>query len=168
MSNYDNGAVLSPCEMYRYALWRTLDEPEGDKVFGYIGVNPSTADHTVDDATVRKWRGFTKVNGGCKFVVGNLFAYRSTDVKGLQSAEDSIGPDCDEWLDTMLDRCDIIVPCWGNSSKIPKDMRYRVSQVTGKILSKDKPVMCLGTTKSGDPKHPLMLSYKTQLEIWRG
>jgi len=72
-------AIISPCGKFRYRLERDV-QPEG-KVFAFFGVNPSTADASLDDATVRKWIGFSKVNGARRFVVGNVFAYRSTDVK---------------------------------------------------------------------------------------
>ncbi|MGM3851662.1 DUF1643 domain-containing protein, partial [Salmonella sp. NW36] len=73
-------AIISKCGMYRYRLERDV-QPEG-LVFGYFGVNGSTATATEDDHTVRKWIGFTKVNGGRRFIVGNAFAFRATDVRG--------------------------------------------------------------------------------------
>ncbi len=45
-------AVLSPCSLYRYRLER--DVQLAGQVFAYFGINPSTADATLDDATVRK------------------------------------------------------------------------------------------------------------------
>nr|WP_246217502.1 DUF1643 domain-containing protein [Paraburkholderia panacisoli] len=48
--------------------------------FAFFGVNPSTTDATLDDATARKCIGFTKPNGGRRLIVGNVFAVRSTDV----------------------------------------------------------------------------------------
>lgn len=68
-------AIISKCGMYRYRLERDV-QPEG-LVFGYFGVNGSTATATEDDHTVRKWIGFTKVNGGRRFIVGNAFAFRA-------------------------------------------------------------------------------------------
>ncbi|HBJ2425861.1 TPA: DUF1643 domain-containing protein, partial [Salmonella enterica] len=50
-------AIISKCGMYRYRLERDV-QPEG-LVFGYFGVNGSTATATEDDHTVRKWIGFT-------------------------------------------------------------------------------------------------------------
>jgi len=42
------GAVFSPCEKYRYVLWRTWDDTLPKVVF--IGLNPSTATATIDEA----------------------------------------------------------------------------------------------------------------------
>ena len=74
-------AVISNCGMYRYRLDRTVSD--SGPVFAFFGVNPSTADASSDDSTVRKWRGFTQRWGGSRFIVGNVFAYRSTDVRQL-------------------------------------------------------------------------------------
>ena len=51
-------AVLSPCGQYRFRLERTISM-EGP-VYAFFGINPSTADANLDDATVRKWIGFCK------------------------------------------------------------------------------------------------------------
>lgn len=164
----ENGAILSDCGLYRYALWRTiLDIPEGGgSVVGYFGVNPSTADHTIDDQTVKKWRGFSEVIPNhivSRFIVGNLFSFRSTDVNGLKSALDPVGRHTDAWLDQIILKCDILIPCWGNRSKLPTSLRYRVDEVEDKLKKSGKPVLCFGKTKSGCPKHPLMLGYNTKI-----
>lgn len=59
-------------------------------MFAYIGINRSTADATLDDSTVRKWRSFTIRNGGHRFIVGNVFSYRATDVKELGRLVDTV------------------------------------------------------------------------------
>ncbi|WHI48961.1 DUF1643 domain-containing protein [Microbulbifer sp. VAAF005] len=84
------GATLSECHKYRYILSRKVDD-FGGNVFAYFGVNPSTADETIDDQTVKKWIGFTAKNSGSRFVVGNVFAYRATEVNELASTEDPVG-----------------------------------------------------------------------------
>jgi hypothetical protein len=160
-----NGAIISECEKYRYALWRTISEQSGITV-GYFGVNPSTADHTIDDQTVMKWRGFsTKIPNTVvsKFVVGNLFAYRATDVNQLKKVDDPVGMDNDQWIDKIILKSYILIPCWGNKSKIPKSLLSRVKQVEDKLKASGKPVLCFGKTNSGCPKHPLMLGYDTEI-----
>nr|WP_275225210.1 DUF1643 domain-containing protein [Citrobacter farmeri] len=97
--------------MYRYRLERDV-QPEG-LVFGYFGVNGSTATATEDDHTVRKWIGFTKVNGGRRFIVGNAFAFRATDVRELATAVDPVGPENEIHLERIIRDADVLVPCWG-------------------------------------------------------
>jgi hypothetical protein len=159
------GAILSACGRYRYGLDRSIGM--GDRIVVFIGVNPSTANADVDDATVRKWRGFTARWGYDKFFVGNLFAWRSTDVRRLALADDPIGPENDAHLRVMLSYAELVVPCWGDSGKLPVSLRMRVEAVRELICESGRPVKCLGLTKGGDPKHPLMLGYSTALQDWR-
>ena len=154
-------AIISPCCKYRYRLDRTVgvDGP----VYAFFGVNPSTADANLDDATVRKWIGFTKVWGGSRFIVGNVFAYRSTDVKKLADVEDPYGDDIGEYISDIIEEADILVPCWGNISKVPPQLRGAFDVLMAALIGSGKPVRHFGLTKAGDPKHPLMLGYSTQL-----
>lgn len=163
-------AVLSACGRYRYRLDRQV-QAEG-KVFAFFGINPSTADATEDDATVRKWKGFTLRNGGSRFIVGNVFAYRATDPKELAglSVSEACGPDQMFHVISIASEADILVPCWGNSSKVPSSHRPIIQQFLNILLtlglSSNRPVLHFGTTESGDPRHPLMLSYETPLTPW--
>jgi hypothetical protein len=127
-------------------------------------VNPSTADASEDDATVRKWIGFTKRNGGRGFVVGNVFSYRATDVKELASQHhDDMSVENSHYIEDIIEQADVLVPCWGNKTKVPATLRSYFDHLKEVLLSAGKPVLCFGTTKSGDPKHPLMLGYDTPL-----
>lgn len=161
------GAIISECGKYRYRLDRECSLPfSGSKVFAYFGINPSTADATIDDATVRKWRGFTARNGGHSFIVGNLFAFRSTDTSHLKYQNDPFGPQWLEYLNGIIADADILVPCWGRLNKMPKYLQGAPDQILGALLRSGKPVMHFGTTKCGQPKHPLMLGYDTLLKPW--
>lgn len=154
-------AIISDCGTYRYTLERdvAMDGP----LFLFIGVNPSTADATADDATVRKWIGFVKRWGGRGFLVGNAFAYRATDVRELATAKDPIGLYNDWHIMQLAVRADVIVPCWGNTGKVPPRLRGRFEFLAGMLTGADKPLHCFGRTQSGDPLHPLMLGYSTPL-----
>lgn len=157
-------AIISDCGRYRYRLER--DVQMDGKVFAFFGVNPSTADATVDDATVRKWRGFTKVNGGRRFIVGNVFAFRATDVRALAGIEDPFGDDIGDHTTGIINDADILVPCWGNTIKVPPKLQFAFDVLMDALVSSGKPVVHFGLTKAGDPKHPLMLGYDTPLVPW--
>lgn len=155
-------AVLSPCGLYRYRLERTVGM-EGP-VYAFFGVNPSTADATINDQTVKKWIGFTKLWGGSRFIVGNVFAYRSKDVKALAGVEDPFGDDIGDHTTDIINEADILVPCWGNTEKVPPKLRFAFDVMLEALLSSGKPVRHFGLTKGGDPGHPQMLAYATPLQ----
>lgn len=167
-SNVDfagSGAVISACGRYRYRLDRHVGA--GDRVAAFFGVNPSIASATVDDATVRKWIGFSKRLGFKRFIVGNVFAYRATDVRFLASdGADAIGPEWFDHTDQIIAEADVIIPCWGRRTKVPSAMRGQFENLTSLITGSGKPSMCWGLTAGGDPKHPLMLGYDTPLQDW--
>lgn len=156
-------ATISQCGLYRY----TLDRAWGHgKSITFVGVNPSTADASVDDATVRRWRGFSERWGYAKFTVVNLFAFRSTDVRALAKAGDPVGPDNDRYILTAIGAADLVVPCWGDRSKLPRSLRPRIEVVRTILRDRAAPIQVFGLTASGDPKHPLMLSYGTERKPW--
>src|SRR5690349_51792 len=90
------GAIFSKDHRYRYLLWRTLDK--GSKYLAVIGLNPSTADASVNDPTNRRCIGFARDWGYSRLYVVNLFAFRATKPDVLRAAKDPIGVDNDRWL----------------------------------------------------------------------
>ena len=79
-------AVFSPCRTYRYALSRVW---AADKPYAlFIGLNPSTADETLDDPTIRRCIDFAKRWGYGGLVMANLFAYRATEPSEMKAATD--------------------------------------------------------------------------------
>jgi len=158
-------AVISPCGTYRYRLERST-ELEG-KTGLWIGINPSTADHITNDHSIRKLYGFGERLHINHWLVGNVFAYRSVDVRDLARAEDPVGPRNLEHLLNMAVEADVVIAGWGNTNKVPRRLLPhfgRVIDLVTKIAGKD--LMCWGRTASGDPCHPLMLRYETPLEKW--
>jgi hypothetical protein len=155
-------AVISECGLYRYRLDRTV-RIEGP-VAAFFGVNPSTATAFVSDATIRKEIGFSAVHGWRRLIKGNVFAFRATDVGELATAVDPMGPENQRYIREIAAEADIIIPCWGRRSKIPKHMRHHLDETLELLLSAGKPVMTFGYTKCGEPLHPLMLPYSTVLQ----
>jgi hypothetical protein len=167
-------AVISSCGRYRYRLTRTWDASKNKLVF--VMLNPSTADAEQDDPTIRKCIGFAKRLGYGGIKVVNLFAYRATDPKALRHHHGAhgdmvIGPENDRYLmyasenaDGTLPRAnDTLVVAWGgHGDHYPR----RVRDVLAVVRRICKP-MCLGYTKSRQPRHPLMLPYATELEAYR-
>lgn len=154
-------AIISECGNYRYRLERNISE-EGP-IYAFFGVNPSTADASLDDATVRKWKGFVSRWGGSRFIVGNVFAYRATDVKTLATVVNPVGEENFAHLAEIAKEADILVPCWGNKTKVPLSLRWKFNDTLSFLKGFDKRLLSFGLSNGGDPKHPLMLGYDTEL-----
>ena len=155
-------ADLSPDGVYRYRLERRV--AGSGRTALWIGVNPSTADSTIDDASIRKLYGFGELLGIKRWLVGNLFAYRATQVTELAGAQDPIGPSNDRHLASMIDEAELVIVGWGRIDKVPKRLRERADDIMGLVALRDKRPMCWGKCDCGSPRHPLMLAYSTPLE----
>lgn len=130
-------------------------------------VNPSTADAEIDDATIRRVIGFGKRFGWSQVVVGNVFAFRATDIGELALVEDPVGPENSAHLNAIIDQVDIIVVAWGTLAKLPGPLRNEWRNFAELAESAGKCLQCLGRTADGQPRHPLMLSYESALVGWQ-
>jgi len=153
------GAVFSPDRIYRYALFRQWDEDRPRACQVVIGLNPSTADESINDPTIRKCIGRAKRNGFNQLVMLNIFALRSTDPKKLKQVADPIGPENDVWIREICNRVNTVIVAWGNDGEILK----RGQAVSTMLFTPGIDMYCLGTNKNGEPKHPLYLSYEVLL-----
>jgi hypothetical protein len=153
LESIEKGAIISECKRYRYQLWRIWDRTQPKVLF--IMLNPSTANAEKDDPTIKRCISFAKSWGYGGLYVGNLFAYRSTDPKGLLVAEDIGGTDgLNHWIQ-MSNLSESVICAWGNSSLIQK-LKPRLEL----LKTLDKPLFCIQTSKDGTPKHPLYLKMK--------
>jgi len=158
------GAIISPCGTYRYRLERQC-AGEGSTVI--IMVNPSTADATQDDPTIRKLRGFADRYGWGRIIIGNLFAYRSTDVRALATVSDPVGPDNDYRLAEMFLDAERAIFAWGPAGKLPKRLREQWREADRIARAMHLSPMSIGApAKDGHPCHPLMLPYSRELQPW--
>ncbi len=158
-------AVLSDCGTYRYRLER--HGLAGSGAIAWIMVNPSTADASQDDATIRKVIGFSERLGAGWLIVGNKFAYRATDVRDLRWCADPRGPDNDRHLAEIMQSAPMVIAAWGPLSKLPPALRKRWTTVKLVADRLGVSLMCLGTAQDGQPRHPLMLAYDTPLVPWK-
>ena len=138
-------ATISACKQYRYELRRVWDESKPLVLF--ICLNPSTADAEIEDNTSRVCINYAKRWGYGGLLIGNLFAYRSTDQSALYTVADPVGPENDAWLKKLQSDVSLVVCAWSD---------------TGAYKGRDKGVLtflinphCLVKLKSGRPGHPL-------------
>jgi hypothetical protein len=140
-------AVLSACGRYRYLLGRRwADGPP----LGWVLLNPSTADATVDDPTIRRLVAFTRAAGYGAALVGNLVALRATDPAELARHPNPTGPYNDTALDELVTLTGGAVVAGWSAAADP----HRVAAVLAGPLA-DVRLRCLGVTASGQPRHPL-------------
>jgi len=154
----ESSAVFSPCGQYRYSLTRWWDMFDARRLV-FIGLNPSTANATDNDPTIRRCIGFAKREGFGGMVMLNLFAYVSPYPDEMMAQEDPVGPENDR---TILEYCrgdNKVVACWGHWPS-----GIRVKAVSDMI---EAPIFCLGMTKAGQPRHPLYLKSTEQLKTYR-
>lgn len=143
-------ATFSPCGKYRYDLTRTWgDEPP----IIWIGLNPSTADATVDDATMRRVTAFSKREGAGGFVMLNLFALRSTDPAGLLSEADPCGPNNLVTVRRHISTAQTVIAAWGAHKTVSRSM-VRL-HLADDMRQAGRTLWCLGKTSDGRPRHPL-------------
>jgi hypothetical protein len=164
-----SGAVISEDGLFRYTLTRRWSDAP---LCGWLCFNPSTADSSIDDASIRKMVGFSKRWGYGRLVVLNLFAIRSRDPKAVgRMGLDAIGPMNDVWINESVKECQEVICAWGCGEHFRvskhsglKNLDFRPTDLLRNLRASHPklPFMCLGYREDGHPRHPLMLSYETQ------
>lgn len=142
-------AIFSEDKRYRYLLMREWDHNKPALMI--IGLNPSTADETKNDPTIRRCIGFAKIWGYGKLFVTNLFAFRATYPEQLFISKNPIGVENDSWIKKISKDADKIVLAYGNHGKF--------NERHNEILKIIKDPYCIKKSKNDMPMHPLYLKY---------
>ena len=145
MKNIIKSAVFSPCRKYRYSLSRTWDINQ--KIILFIGLNPSTADETHDDPTIRRCLLYSSRCGFWGLIMVNLFAFRATLPKDLKNSKHPVGRDNNQFIIHAHKEASMTIAAWGNDGDL-----YNRDQEVLEIISNP---MCLKVNKTGQPAHPL-------------
>lgn len=151
-----SGAIFSPCERYRYSLWRLWDETL--PTLNVIGLNPSTATALIDDNTIRRCRAFAHRWGFGGLQMTNVYGWRSTDPRGLLTPHDPIGPENDFYLLSRAQHAGRVLVAWGAYPQAVTRSAEVLKLLEGIHL------VCLGRTKHGAPRHPLFIAQQTPYE----
>lgn len=149
-------AVISPCGRYRYRLDRRW--ANGPSI-AWIMLNPSTADSSTDDPTIRRIRAFSQVWGFGALTVVNLYAWRATDPRDLWQAPGPVGPENDTYLVEACAQSDVIA-AWGANARPDRIAEVLALPGMGRVRALD-------VTKAGQPKHPLYLRGDLVPFLWR-
>ncbi len=148
------GAKFSADRRYRYALWRIWNESQ--KIVLFIGLNPSMADETKDDPTIRRCCQFVKDWGYGGMVMVNLFAFCATDFRDLKAAIDPVGAETDRWIQSPCQEAAVVVAVWGNHGAY-----HNRAQI---IRQRIPELWCISMNVTGEPAHPLYLKKTAQLQ----
>ena len=160
---------FSPCRKYRYTLWREWaledllvnagcsTETMAHTYLMVIGLNPSTADETKEDPTIRRCIDFAKRWGFGALCMTNLFAWRDTKPANMKRALFPVGGDNDMWLKRCAEGAGMILAAWGKHGSFLD---------RGKTVAKDlrgmgHSIHALRLNDDGSPEHPLYIPAST-------
>lgn len=166
----EKGAEVSDCGLYRYRLRRTWAEGRPLKLALWVMLNPSTADASADDPTIRRCVGFARWWGCDGIEVVNICAWRATSPRDLLQAirdgKDVYGPGQDSALRGAVacakDFGGPVVVGWGAWGRDPLVRPFRDRAL---LSMSGIRLQCLGLTSEGEPRHPLFVAAGTPLEI---
>ena len=147
------GAVFSPDGRYRYTLWRVWSQALPKLLF--VGLNPSTANHTMNDPTITRCIERATREGFGGLLVGNLFSLVSSNPEILVGDDQAVGPDTDVYLQKMIGMAARVLCAWGSFPAV-KDR-------SATVLDMIPEPYCLGVNSDGQPKHPLYIPYRVQM-----
>lgn len=157
-------AILSACGTYRYLLTREVgDDP---RALVAIGLNPSTADAVMPDATTTRLMNRTRALGFGRLVLVNLYGLRGRDPRILDTHPDPVGPEWVHHMGAVLDAVsprDVILAAWGASGPRRSPQPGRMAAMLG---SRGLPAVCLGLCNTGEPRHPLYVRADAALLPW--
>ena len=126
--------------------------------------NPSTADHTVDDPTIRRCLGFARAWGYEAIEVVNLWSWRATDpTEVVRNLADAATQTTDTVLLEVAEACSTIVAAWGFSGGTAWG-KERAEAVVALLRFHGAELVCLGRTNNDSPRHPLYIAKKQKPE----
>ena len=152
-------AIYSPDSRYRYALTRIWSP--GPRAL-FVMLNPSTATELQNDPTVERCERRARALGFGSFAVANIFAFRATDPKVMRAEADPIGPQNDATILNLTAQADQIICGWGSHGAHLNQGAHMESL----LRTTGRPLLHLGLTRTGHPKHPLYIGYGQHPEPW--
>ena len=156
--NIERLAVFDTIRTHRFALTRRW-APNG-RTAAFVMLNPSTADATKNDATLRRCISAARRTGHHALIVLNLFTAISTDPAALITHDKPAGPLADNALTELPPLADTVIVAWGTRHST---LHGRAVAVLQNLRNQQRPLYCLGTNRDGSPKHPVRLREDTPL-----
>lgn len=155
-----SGAAFSNDRRYRWLLWRAFTIKPPSKWLMVVGLNPSKAAEQRNDPTVSQMVGRAQRLGFEGLLMLNSHAYVATDPLGMKLVRDPVGEENMAYIEFAAGLADTILCAWGN---LAGEQGKRVEVV---LRASGKPLVVLGTTGSGNPRHPRGVSLSVQPVEW--
>lgn len=156
LNTYKDGAEFSDDRKYRYALWRVWDASL--PALMVVGLNPSTANESYDDATIIKVKKIAAHNGFGKVFMLNVFPIVSSDPSILKTTDQlNLGYNR-AYLRYFKSVSDQVLLAWGNFKE--------AKEHSTRMLDLFPAALCLKQNKDGSPKHPLYCLDKSPLILF--
>ncbi|MGB3291689.1 MAG: DUF1643 domain-containing protein [Phormidesmis sp.] len=156
-NSLQRSAVFDVTGQYRYQLGRRWQPGEAEVAF--IMLNPSRADASRDDPTLRACLQFAQHWDYASLSVVNLFSYRNPDPTLLRTAVDPVGPQNDEYVLKAVVAAQQVVLAWGNWG----NLGGRDHTIFALLRPYQSKLYCLQINRSGQPRHPLYISRSRSL-----
>lgn len=154
-------AIFDQTGRYRYRLDRRWQE-QGEQVT-FVMLNPSRADATIDDPTLRACIQFAQCWEYASLAVVNLFGYRTPHPKVLKQVKNPVGRENDAHVLQAVKESRQVVLAWGNWGELYGRDRA-ILQLLSPYQSK---LTCLQQNRSGQPRHPLYIKRDVPLMPFR-
>jgi hypothetical protein len=139
--------TFSTCGQYRYEWLHRW--AEGDYVM-FIGLNPSIADCSMTDPTVRRCISYAKRWGYGALHMTNLFAWIDSDPAIMKRQARPVGAKNDATLQRVASQAGLVVAAWG---------RHGAHLNRGDVVKAMLPNLhALAVNRDGSPAHPLYLN----------
>ena len=119
----------------------------------FVLLNPSSADETREDPTVRRCIGFARSLDYGALELVNLYAYVATDPAELRRASYPVGRSNDRHIEAVARECERVVLARG----VHAARLHRPGEVLGLLREMGVEPCCLRLTAGGHPEHPLRL-----------
>jgi len=137
-----------------------------------VGMNPSGAGGKEGDATMTVlWEFERRWNDG-SHIMANVNPTRATSPKGMvwdTAALERNRRYIEDYAHHVVTLGGLVVVAWGSPAlpKVHRDLfREEARRVYDLLVGAGATPLCLGVSRSGAPRHPLMLSYDTPLTPW--
>lgn len=132
-----------------------------------VGLNPSTADETKPDRTIKKVMGFAQKNNFDGFIMLNLYPKRETKPTNLSHFIDkNIFEENINHIESLVAEFEnsIVLAAWSENVNHRFFFIESIKRINEVFQKRNIRWIKLGElTKSGHPRHPLYVSYNTDL-----